>query len=175
MLKSVINYRLIWCHSITNTLCSDYSKYADSIEFVRCDLFSQPTAPLSVAPGLTGSQKPSCENQWPSKPVSREEASRWDRLRRADRGEREAPLHKQGSAWPPSADSPRGLRSSGTEEKLRTTQPKAFHQNKQAGPPNFSIRAPRGGQEMDQCSVAPGIPRPSRADFGEEKEMHGVG
>ncbi|TNN76894.1 hypothetical protein EYF80_012947 [Liparis tanakae] len=25
---------------------------------------------------------------------------------------------------------------------------------------------------MDQCSVAPGIPRPSGADFGEEKEMH---
>ncbi|TNN76896.1 hypothetical protein EYF80_012949 [Liparis tanakae] len=53
---------------------------------------------FNTGDGLTGSQKPYCENQWPRKPVSREEATRWDGLRRADRGEREAPLRKQGSA-----------------------------------------------------------------------------
>lgn len=32
-------------------------------------------------PGLKGSQKPYCENQWPSKPVIKEEATRWGGVR----------------------------------------------------------------------------------------------
>lgn len=64
----------------------------------------------------------------------------------------------------------------GTDEKRKKkpkkTEPTTFHQNKQAGHPNFSIRAPREGQEMDQFSLAPTIPQPCRADFGGEKEIY---
>lgn len=49
--------------------------------------------------------------------------------------------------------------------------PHSTKTNKQ-GHPNFSIRAPGRGQETGQCSLTPSssIPRPSGADFGEEKE-----
>lgn len=39
---------------------------------------------------------------------------------------------------------------------------------------HFSIRAPRGEQEMDQCSLAIAFPEPSSAEFGEVKEIHGA-
>lgn len=108
-----------------------------------------------------------------SGPVSRKRTTRWGRLQRAVRGERETPLHKQGSAWPPSLGSPRGPRSSGTEESLekKHNPPHSTKTNKQ-GHPNFSIRARGGGQETDQCSLSPTIPQPSSANSVEVKEIH---
>lgn len=59
-----------------------------------------------------------------------------------------------------------------TQQK-KQNPPHSTKANKQ-GHPNFSIRAPREGQEMDQFSFAPTIPLPCRANFGGEKEIYGV-
>lgn len=115
-----------------------------------------------VCPGRTGSQKPYCEKQWCSKPVSRGEATRWGRLQWADRGEREVPLHKQGSAWPPSLDSPRksteqrhwGQASKNTTHHIPPKQTSRATQI-------FQLLPWEGGRKW--ISVAWPLPSPSRA------------
>lgn len=86
-----------------------------------------------------------------------------DWIESAGKGKSQRLLCKQHSAWPPpraptSLDSPWGptprRRGKTPKDKTHHSPPKQTSRATQ----NFSIRAPRGGQEMDECSPPPPPP-----------------
>lgn len=119
-----------FCNDIQNNKPQTYRRAC--VFKLSCGLVSSSRAPLCVclcvSPCLSGSQKPKCWNQWSSKPVSRKEATRWGRLQRAHRGEKEILLHKQGLVRHPMLNSPKkSMEWQHWEKALKNTHTHTTH------------------------------------------------